>query len=184
MTSFTSLKKCHGLIFSKKDQIKSFIHSMQDNFLKTNYVFCRWKKYSCSCSKYKSEKKTANITTRYMYNPQLLVLDPFRLFCWQNSKTLIWGNLMITVRNNYWQQWIFDCVHESLWVVVCVVTLKKMWLVLSFVKIQKSSLELLFGNFCNDMQYIELKIPHTGNTRPSRQCVIQKYRYYTMSLSQ
>ena len=28
------------------------------------------------------------------------------------------------------------------------------------------------------------KIPHTGNTRPSRKCVIQKYRYYTMSLSQ
>ena len=25
--------------------------------------------------------------------------------------------------------------------------------------------------------------PHTGNTRPSRMCVIQEYRYYTMSLS-
>ena len=28
------------------------------------------------------------------------------------------------------------------------------------------------------------KIPHTGNTRPSCTCVIQEYRYYTMSLSQ
>jgi hypothetical protein len=28
------------------------------------------------------------------------------------------------------------------------------------------------------------KIPHTVNTRPSRSCVIQEYRYYTMSLSQ
>ena len=29
-----------------------------------------------------------------------------------------------------------------------------------------------------------LKIPHTGNTRPSRTCVIQEYGFYTMSLSQ
>ena len=28
------------------------------------------------------------------------------------------------------------------------------------------------------------KIPHTGNTRPSRKCVIQDHRFYTMSLSQ
>ena len=28
------------------------------------------------------------------------------------------------------------------------------------------------------------KILHTGNTRPSRTCVIQEYRFYTMSLSQ
>ena len=30
----------------------------------------------------------------------------------------------------------------------------------------------------------EEKIPHTGTTRPSRTCVIQEYRFYTMSLSQ
>ena len=30
----------------------------------------------------------------------------------------------------------------------------------------------------------KLKIPHAGNTRPSHTCVIQEYRYYTMSLSQ
>ena len=28
------------------------------------------------------------------------------------------------------------------------------------------------------------KIPHMGNTWPSRMCVIQEYRFYTMSLSQ
>ena len=28
------------------------------------------------------------------------------------------------------------------------------------------------------------KIPHTGNTRPPRTCVIQEYRFYTMSLIQ
>ena len=26
------------------------------------------------------------------------------------------------------------------------------------------------------------KIPHTGNTRTSHMCVIQEYRFYTMSL--
>ena len=31
---------------------------------------------------------------------------------------------------------------------------------------------------------IKLKIQHTGNTRPSRTCVVQDYRFYTMSLSQ
>ena len=34
----------------------------------------------------------------------------------------------------------------------------------------------------NPINYGE-KIPHTGNTRPSRTCVIQEYRFYTMSLS-
>ena len=29
-----------------------------------------------------------------------------------------------------------------------------------------------------------VKILHTGNTRPSRTCVINEYRYYTMSLGQ
>ena len=29
-----------------------------------------------------------------------------------------------------------------------------------------------------------LKIPHMGNTRPSRTCVTQEYWFYTMSLSQ
>ena len=43
------------------------------------------------------------------------------------------------------------------------------------------------ANFCLQKVHssnCEIKIPHTGNTRPSRKCVIQKYRYYTMSLSQ
>ena len=30
---------------------------------------------------------------------------------------------------------------------------------------------------------LRVKIPHMGNTWPSRTCVIQEYRYYTMSLS-
>ena len=33
------------------------------------------------------------------------------------------------------------------------------------------------------MEKIQKKIPHTGNTRPSCTCLIQKNRYYTMSLS-
>ena len=36
----------------------------------------------------------------------------------------------------------------------------------------------------SDIQKYIYKISHTGNTRPSRTCVIQEYRYYTMSLSQ
>ena len=31
---------------------------------------------------------------------------------------------------------------------------------------------------------VTIKIPHTGNTRPSRTCVIQEYRFNTMNLSQ
>ena len=30
---------------------------------------------------------------------------------------------------------------------------------------------------------VHKKIPHTGNTRPSRMCVIKEYQYYTISLS-
>ena len=37
-----------------------------------------------------------------------------------------------------------------------------------------------FGPKSRQQSYIK-KIPHTGNTRPSRTCVIQEYRYYTMS---
>ena len=33
------------------------------------------------------------------------------------------------------------------------------------------------------INHFDLKIPHTGNNRPSHMYVIQEYRYYTMSLS-
>ena len=48
----------------------------------------------------------------------------------------------------------------------------------------KTTLDVFFLQNLTLNRTITQKIPYMGNTRPSRRCVIQKYQYYTMSLSQ
>ena len=52
------------------------------------------------------------------------------------------------------------------------------------VRMTTASILRLFTIKKQSMRDCKQKIPHTGNTWPSRMCVIQEYWYYTMCLSQ
>ena len=51
-------------------------------------------------------------------------------------------------------------------------------------KLQIIFRQLVLNDSSESRTSLKKKIPHTGNTRPSRTCVIQEYQFYTMSLSQ
>ena len=58
--------------------------------------------------------------------------------------------------------------------------LPNIWLVLIMYSFKPFNYILVFSLVLSDL----LKMPHTGNNRPSHMCVIKGYSYYTMSLSQ
>ena len=64
------------------------------------------------------------------------------------------------------------------WVKVCLLLLETLFSCLCYFS---HGLHTSNGHTILFLHLVELKIPHTGNTPPSRTCLIQEYRYYTMS---